>query len=95
MARRTGSRRHIPMFGTPTANADRKRLEALTRTRAAARRFSRRQDHVYGYQLGLFIELDTDKAAYLVEVYQEGAKVSEVTPNRRALRRRDERSDCR
>jgi hypothetical protein len=59
-------------------NADRRRLEALTRTRAAARRLSRRPDHVYGYQLGLFVELDTDKAAYLVEVYREGTKVDEI-----------------
>ena len=59
-------------------DADRKRLVALTRTRAAACRLSNKPDHVYGYQLGLFIELDTDKAAYLVEVYQKGEKVSEA-----------------
>jgi hypothetical protein len=62
---------------TTSKNADRKRLLALTRTRAAARKLSRRPDHVYGYQLGLFIELDTEQAAYLLEVYREGAKVDE------------------
>lgn len=59
-------------------DADRRRLEALTRSRAAASRLSRSQDHVYGYQLGLFIELDTKRTAYLVEVYKEGAKVDEL-----------------
>jgi hypothetical protein len=58
-------------------DADRKRLEALTRSHAAAHRLSGKQDHVYGYQLGLFIELDTKRTAYLIEVYQEGAKVDE------------------
>jgi hypothetical protein len=33
---------------------------------------------VYGYQLGLFIELDTKRTAYLIEVYKEGAKVDEL-----------------
>jgi hypothetical protein len=59
-------------------NADRARLVALTRTRAAARRLSRRSNHVYGYQLGLFVELDTDGEAYLLEIYQEGAKINEL-----------------
>ena len=58
-------------------DADRRRLEALTRTRAAARRLSMRSDHVYGYQLGLFIELDTDRTACLVEVYRQGEKIDE------------------
>jgi hypothetical protein len=58
-------------------DADRRRLEALTRTGAAARRLSRRSDHVYDYKLGLFIELDTQRMAYLIEVYREGAKVDE------------------
>ncbi len=59
-------------------DADRRRLEALTRSRAAASRLSRSQDHVYGYQLGLFIELDTKRTAYLIEVYKVGAKVDEL-----------------
>jgi hypothetical protein len=57
---------------------DRRRLEALTRSHAAASRLSRRQDHVYGYQLGLFIELDTKRTAYLIEVYKGGANVDEL-----------------
>jgi hypothetical protein len=59
-------------------DADRRRLEALTRSRAAASRLSRSQDHVYGYQLGPFIELDIKRTACLVEVYKEGAKVDEL-----------------
>jgi hypothetical protein len=59
-------------------DADRRRLKAVTRAPAAARKLSRRPNHVYGYQLGLFIELDTDKPAYLIEVYQRGAKVDEL-----------------
>ncbi len=62
---------------TASKNADRMRLVALTRPRDAARRLSRRQDHVYGYHLGLFLELNTEDAEYLLEVYQEGEKVSE------------------
>jgi hypothetical protein len=50
-------------------NADRRRPEALARSRAAASRLFRRQDHVYCYQLGLFIELDNKRTAYLIEVY--------------------------
>jgi hypothetical protein len=58
-------------------DADRKRLIALTRTHPAARRLSTRQDHVYGYQLGLFVELDAQTPAYLLEIYERGAKVHE------------------
>ena len=31
-----------------------------------------------GYQLGLFGELDTKRTAYLIEGYQEGAKIDEL-----------------
>ena len=55
--------------------ADRKRLIALTRTQEAASKLSRRADHVYGYQLGLFIEIDTEAPAYLLEIYERGARV--------------------
>ncbi len=55
--------------------ADRNRLIALTRTEEAALRLSRRTDHVYGYQLGLFIEIDTEEPAYLLETYEHGARV--------------------
>jgi hypothetical protein len=65
------------MHSKASKNADRKRLIALTRTRDAARRLSSRPDHVYGYQLGLFIELDTKEASYLLEAYQDGRKVDE------------------
>lgn len=58
-------------------DADRRRLEALTRSRAAARRISKRDDHVYGYQLGFFIELDTERPVFLVETYRGGAKVGQ------------------
>jgi hypothetical protein len=57
---------------------DRDRLKALTRTRAQARRISIMSDHVYGYQLGLFIELDTKRPAYLLEIYHRGEMVNEV-----------------
>ena len=59
-------------------DADRRRLKALTRTRRQARRVSRRPDHVYGYQLGIFVELDTKHPAYLLEIYRRGEKVDEV-----------------
>jgi hypothetical protein len=59
-------------------NADRRRLKALTRTPLQARQLSRRADHVYDYQLGLFIEIDTDRPAYLLETYRRGEKVNEL-----------------
>jgi hypothetical protein len=62
---------------TAVKDADRRRLIALTRTSAALQGYSDMPDHVYDYQFGLFVELDTDKAAYLVEVYRQGAKVNE------------------
>jgi hypothetical protein len=58
-------------------DADRKRLIALTRPHTAARRLSSRPDHVYGYQLGLFIEIDTERPAYLLEIYESGTMVNE------------------
>ncbi len=57
-------------------DADRRRLIALTRTRAAVRKFARMPDHVYGYKLGLFIELDTKRAQYLIETYERGGLIS-------------------
>jgi hypothetical protein len=59
-------------------DADRTRLKALTRTRLQARRLSRSADHVYGYQLGLFVELNTENPEYLLEIYHRGEKVDEV-----------------
>jgi hypothetical protein len=64
--------------GAASKDADRRRLKALTRTRLQARRLSRRSDHVYDYQLGLFIELDTDRPVYLLETYRQGEKVDEL-----------------
>ncbi|WP_375762629.1 hypothetical protein ACE10W_16725 [Bradyrhizobium sp. B025] len=58
-------------------DADRRRLIALTRAPAAVQGFADMPDHVYDYQLGLFIELDGDQATCLVEVYQQGAKVED------------------
>lgn len=57
---------------------DRVRLKALTRTRSQARRISNTRDHVYGYQLGSFVELDTKRPGYLIEFYLQGEKVNEV-----------------
>jgi hypothetical protein len=34
-------------------------------------------DHVYDYKLGLFIELDTNAARYVIEVYERGKQVLE------------------
>jgi hypothetical protein len=59
-------------------DADRRRLEALTRSRAAASRLSRRRDHVYGYQLGLFIELDTKRTAISLKFTRGAQKVDEL-----------------
>jgi hypothetical protein len=59
-------------------DADRRRLKALTRTSLQARRLSRSADHVYGYRLGLLVELDTENPEYLLEIYQRGEKVDEV-----------------
>lgn len=59
-------------------NADRERLMALTRTPAAVRQFADMPDHVYDYKLGLFVELNTDDARYVIEVYERGRKVSEI-----------------
>jgi hypothetical protein len=59
-------------------DGDRRRLEALTRTHRQARRLSRQPDHVYDYRLGLFIELNTERPAYLIETYQHGEKVDEA-----------------
>jgi hypothetical protein len=55
-------------------DADRRRLKALTRTHRQARRLSRRRDHVYGYQIGLFVELDTERPSYLQEIYHRVKK---------------------
>ena len=59
-------------------DADRKRLIALTRTPAAVRQFADMPDHVYDYKLGLFVELDTDDARYVIEVYEQGEQVLEI-----------------
>jgi hypothetical protein len=60
-----------------TKNADRRRLIALTRTPAEIRQFADMPDHVYDYKLGLFIELDTNAARYVIEVYERGKQVLE------------------
>lgn len=59
-------------------DADRRRLVALTRTHEQAQGLAKGPDHVYGYQLGLFIEIDTERPAYLLETYQHGEKTGEV-----------------
>ena len=59
-------------------DSDRRRLEALTRPEALARELSPHEDHVYGYYVGLFIELDTEKPSFLIETYEKGKKTSEA-----------------
>ena len=51
---------------------DRDRLIALTRPAVAALNLSIEPDHVFGYQLGLFIILDTKRASHIVEIYRAG-----------------------
>lgn len=59
-------------------DADRERLVALT-MQENVYPIEQIPEHVSGYELGLFIELDITDAQYLIEIYQGGAKVAEET----------------
>jgi len=59
-------------------DADRERLVALT-MQDNVYPIEQIPEHVSGYELGLFIELDIIDAQYLIEIYQGGAKVAEKT----------------
>jgi hypothetical protein len=59
-------------------DADRERLIALT-MQGDVHPIGHIPEYVYGYQLGLFIELDVAGAQCLIETYQGGVKVAEAT----------------
>jgi hypothetical protein len=59
-------------------DADRDRLVALTMQNDVYP-IEHIPEHVSGYELGLFIELDVAEARYLTEVYRGGGKGSELT----------------
>ena len=59
-------------------DADRERLVALT-MQDNVDPIEQIPEHVSGYRLGLFIELDVTGAQFLIEKYQDGAKVGVET----------------
>lgn len=59
-------------------NADRERLIALTMQNNVYA-IGQIPEHVSGYELGLFIELDVSGAQFLIETYRGGEMVSETT----------------
>ena len=59
-------------------DADRERLIALTMQNNVYS-IGQIPEHVSGYELGLFIELDVPGAQFLVETYRGGEMVSETT----------------
>jgi hypothetical protein len=59
-------------------DADRERLIALT-MHSDVYPIGHIPEHVSGYELGLFIELDVAGAQFLIETYRGGEKVSEET----------------
>jgi hypothetical protein len=59
-------------------DADRERLIALTK-QSDVYPIGDIPEHVSGYKLGLFIELDVADAQYLIELYRGGRQVSDKT----------------